>query len=110
MLSFIKQKALIIVVSDFLGLTGSWYKYMQIISQRFEIINLVIRDPRDQDIPKDAGQYIVEDPFSEEKLYVDANDYHEIYKKQVKENDEILRAFLNKNQQWCFHFALPHQC
>ncbi|MBN2422647.1 DUF58 domain-containing protein [Candidatus Woesearchaeota archaeon] len=95
MLSFIKQKALVIIVSDFIGLKGNWYKYLQILSQRFEVIGFLIRDPRDRELPKHAGQYVLQDPYSNEKIYIDSGQYHEIYAKQVKEDENLIRRKFN---------------
>ncbi|MFH0874418.1 MAG: VWA domain-containing protein [archaeon] len=90
-LSVLKEKAMIIIISDFFGLKGSWYKYMQILSQKFEVMGIAIRDPRDSEIPRDAGQYILQDPYSNEKIYIDASQYYDLYKKQAKEDVELLK-------------------
>ena len=94
MFNFLKSKAVIVIVSDFIGLADNWYKYLRIASQRFEVIGIMIRDPRDRQLPKNAGQYMLEDPYTGEKLYIDVNQYAESYKQLVeKEEAEIEKHF-----------------
>jgi uncharacterized protein (DUF58 family) len=92
--SFLKTKSVIIIVSDFIGLNENWYKFLRIASQKFEIIGIMIRDVRDRELPKNAGQYMLQDPYTGEKLYIDAKQYSAEYKKFVeKEEAEIEKQF-----------------
>ncbi len=91
LLTFLKEKALVVIVSDFFGLKGNWYKFMQILSQKFEVIGVMIKDPRDRELPKEAGQYILQDPYSNEKIYVDTKDYYELFMKQAREDEELIK-------------------
>jgi uncharacterized protein (DUF58 family) len=94
LMTFLKQKALIIIVSDFIGLKPGWDKFLDIASQRYELIGLMIRDPRDRELPKGTGQYLLEDPFSHEKIYIDVNKYEKKYREYVeKEEAEIAKRF-----------------
>jgi len=85
--SFLKQRAVIIIVSDFIGLNADWYKYLRIASQKYQVIGIMVRDPRDYELPKNTGQYLLEDPYTNEKLYVDVNQYAAAYKKYVAEEE-----------------------
>jgi len=87
-------RAVIIIVSDFIGIEEKWYKYLRIASQRYEVIGIMIRDPRDRELPKGVGQYVLEDPYTNEKLYVDVNQYADVYKKIVEDEEaEIEKQF-----------------
>ncbi|MBN1503371.1 DUF58 domain-containing protein [Candidatus Woesearchaeota archaeon] len=91
LLSYLKQKTLIVIVSDFIGLKGNWFRYLEILSQRHEVIGMMIRDPRDRALPEDAGQYIVEDPYSNEKLHIDVSQYRKAYEEHVKNEERIIK-------------------
>jgi uncharacterized protein (DUF58 family) len=91
--SFLDQKAVIIIVSDFLGLKEDWHKYLRIASQRYEVIGIMIRDPRDRELPRNVGQYMLEDPYTGEKLYIDANQYADAYKKYVEKEEAEIEQF-----------------
>jgi len=92
------DKSLIIILSDFIGVKEKWNNYIGMLTQEYEVLGVMIRDPRDFEIPKDAGQYLVEDPFTGEKLRIDATQYAELYKKKAAEEEaDIERKFLTSN-------------
>lgn len=98
MMSMLKTSAVLIIVSDFIGLGPNWQKYLKMLNNKFEVIGIMIRDPRDRELPKDAGQYFLEDPFSGEKLYVDTAQYASAYKQYVeKEEEDIAKHFKKSN-------------
>ncbi|MGV8140844.1 MAG: DUF58 domain-containing protein [Candidatus Woesearchaeota archaeon] len=88
-MSMLKSSAVLIIVSDFIGLGPDWQKYLKMLNTKFEVIGIMVRDPRDRELPKDAGQYFLEDPYSGEKLYIDTAQYAEAYKRYV-EKEELL--------------------
>lgn len=97
-MNIIKSGAVIIIVSDFIGLTSMWHKYLRMLNTKFEIIGIMIRDPRDRELPKNAGQFFLEDPYSGEKLYIDTAQYAGAYKKYVeKEEEDIAKQFKAAN-------------
>ncbi|MBU1854703.1 MAG: hypothetical protein KKF89_03205 [Nanoarchaeota archaeon] len=88
------EKSLIIIVSDFLGLEEGWERYIRMLSKEFDILGIMIRDPRDKEMPTDTGQFMVEDPYSGEQMLIDSKDYAEIYKKRANEEEmKIIREF-----------------
>lgn len=97
------RPAIIIVVSDFLGLRGDWYEKLKLMSVKHEIIVFVVRDPRDMALPEKAGQVYVEDPFTGDDLLIDTRVIKQDYERYVHEQDEILKKQL-KNLQIDFMF------
>ncbi len=92
--SVMKRNAVLIIVSDFINMNPGWYKYLNIASQRYEVIGIMVRDPRDRDLPKDAGQFVLQDPYTNEKILIDAADYAEPYRKFVEQEEkEIEKHF-----------------
>ncbi len=88
--TFLKQRAVIIIISDFIGLADDWYKYLRIASQKYQIIGIMIRDPRDRELPAGAGQYVLEDPYTNDKLYIDVDQYAAAYRKYVLEEEAMI--------------------
>ena len=92
--SFWKKRALVIIVSDFLGLDENWYKYLMIASQQYELIGIMVRDPLDRELPEESAAYTVQDPFSSQKMIINPKEYAEAYRLYVqKEELEIERRF-----------------
>lgn len=90
-ISFLKSNAVLIIISDFIGLEKGWERYVRMMSSNFEMIGLMVRDPRDRKIPRNVGQYALEDPYSNQHLYIDVNDVTKQYKKIVEEEELLIR-------------------
>ena len=96
--TFLKERSVIIIISDFIGLKEGWHRYLNIISGRYDIIGIMVRDPRDYKMPKGYGQFLVEDPYSKQKLYIDAHQYAKIYDKETSKEEEFIRNSFEKSK------------
>jgi len=94
--TFLKERSLIIIVSDFIGLKPGWHRYLNILSGRYDIIGIMVRDPRDYVMPRSAGQFLVEDPYTGEKLYIDSHQYARRYAEDARRNEEFIRSSFEK--------------
>lgn len=93
-LTFLKPGGIIFVVSDFLGLRDdNWIRALKWLSSKFDVICVMIRDPRDKMLPRDVGQVLVADPYSNREILVDSKLVREAYQayadRQEKELDRI---------------------
>ncbi|PLW80725.1 hypothetical protein C0585_01105 [Candidatus Woesearchaeota archaeon] len=86
-----KIPSLVILISDFLSVEKGWEDYLKIISMKFRLLGVMIRDPRDRALPKDTGYFVLEDPSSKEKIIVDTKQYHKKFDEYVKKNEEYIR-------------------
>lgn len=92
--ALLTEKSLIIIISDFIGLEEGWHRYVRMLSVNFDLLAIMVRDPRDREMPVDAGQFLIEDPYTGEKLQIDTKDYAKIYKERVKkEEEDIAKSF-----------------
>jgi len=92
--TFWKKKALVIIVSDFIGLEPDWYKYLMIAAQRYEVVGIMVRDPLDRELPNQSQLYTVQDPFSNKKMIINPRDYAEQYRLYVQREElDIERKF-----------------
>ncbi|MCF7866066.1 DUF58 domain-containing protein [Candidatus Woesearchaeota archaeon] len=87
--SFIDQKAVLIIISDFLGLKKGWDKYIKLMADNYELIGIMIKDPRDRELPSTGGQMLLKDPFTGKNIYVDTKKYAKKYKEMnlIQENE-----------------------
>lgn len=88
-----KQKGLLVVISDFIGFGDAWGKYLEIASGRFEMIGICVRDPRDRRLPHNAGEYLLEDPFTDETIVIDCKTYYRPYANFVKKEEDKIRDY-----------------
>jgi len=81
----LKPNTVIFLVTDLVGLEGSWELYLKIANKKFEVLPIIVRDPRDDELPADAGHVIVEDAYTGEQMLIDPGRIREAYSKAAKE-------------------------
>jgi hypothetical protein len=96
--SFLSDKTVVFIVSDFFNLKKSWESYVNKLSVEYELIALVIRDPRDRFIPEGVGQILVKDPLSGENTYVDTAKIREEYNKSIENQEKYLKSVFKKSR------------
>lgn len=98
-LNFIKKRgSVVIIVSDFYGLKNSnWQKKLKLMSAKFDLVCVLIRDPRDKQLPEDVGQVMVEDPYSGKRLIIDSRLLKARYESFTKRQDKDLLGFFEEN-------------
>ncbi len=93
-----RERGLLVMVSDFIGLKKGWEKMVKISSVRFDVIGAMIRDPRDEKLPKDSGQIVIGDPYTDANIVVDPKMIAPVYERYVmKEEKNIRKVFLGCN-------------
>lgn len=93
------EKSIMIIISDFIGFKSEWEKTLKTARAKFDIISVMIRDPRDEVMPEeDVGQIMVQDPHSGESLLISPKKISEEYQKFVKaEEDRLTNSFLKSD-------------
>jgi uncharacterized protein (DUF58 family) len=97
-LSILDKRGLIFIVSDFINKDEKWVEFLKILAEKNDVIGIMIRDPRDIIIPDDAGQFILEDPFSKEKIYIDTKQYSQIYNEYNQKQLRLIRSVFQHNK------------
>lgn len=89
-----KNGTIIFIVSDFIGLEPDWFSHLEIMSRKFDLIGVMVRDKRDNSLEGTSGQFVLGNPYTGEDLLVDVATVKESYGKIAKEQvDEIERSF-----------------
>jgi uncharacterized protein (DUF58 family) len=96
--SMLEEGTMIIIVSDFIGLEKGWSRYLKILSGKYEIIGMAIHDPRDYCMPKEHGQYLLEDPYEKKVMYIDTGQFSKRYKKEVNKRVNYIKNIFNKSK------------
>lgn len=97
-LSILDKRNLIFLVSDFIDMQDSLAEYLKIICHVHEVIGVMVRDPRDFEIPIDSGQLVIEDPYSKKTLYIDSKEYAGIYRDYNRKDLNTVRQIFQKNK------------
>ena len=93
LMSLMGQTGLVILVSDFLNMDSEWDRYLKIIAARYDLMCMMVRDPRDRRLPE-SGEYVLSDIHTGQKLVIDAADYAKPYKTFVEEEENRIRSLL----------------
>lgn len=69
-LGFVMGEAVVFLISDFIGLTKDkgWEKYFEIMTTRFEVISIMIRDPFDNQLPSGIGEAVISNPYGNDSI------------------------------------------
>jgi uncharacterized protein (DUF58 family) len=95
LLNYLKEDSVVIIVSDFVGLKGDWQKFLEILASKYDVIGVMVRDERDKILPEDAGQVVIEDPYTRRTLLIEPELIKEVYESEIrKQEDEIKNVFL----------------
>jgi uncharacterized protein (DUF58 family) len=89
-LQFLETGSLLIIVSDFIGLSKNWEEKLKVVSSKFDVIALMIRDPRDRELPNDSGDVVVGDPYGKEKISIRPKSVGKKYTSYVKQQEKVL--------------------
>lgn len=92
------ERTLIILVSDFLGLEDGWERYIKILGMSSQVMGIMVRDDSDYMLPEEAMQFLVEDPYKNEKLYIDSAQYSLSYKQAVIDEEEYIKSVFEKSK------------
>lgn len=94
LMNFIKERAVVIIISDFIGFEKDWPKALTTAMGKFEIIGLMVRDPRDNTMPTGTGNVVLSDPLSSARKTIDPDYIKENYEKITKaQKQEVFDAF-----------------
>ncbi|MBW2970691.1 DUF58 domain-containing protein [Candidatus Woesearchaeota archaeon] len=96
-LNLLSRGTIVFIVSDFIGLPEDWEDLLGTMTRKFEVIGIMVQDPRDVVLPPKSGQYVLSDPFSDHDILVDPSALREVYEElSRKRNEEIQNAFKKK--------------
>jgi uncharacterized protein (DUF58 family) len=93
---YVRRNAILVVVSDFIGIGGEWETFLKIASQKFNVMPIMVRDPHDRTLPTEIGQVVVVDPYSDRQLVINPDTMKDQYERIVEEQDRILMETFKK--------------
>ncbi len=93
----IEERSVVIVVSDFIGVSKDIDKIAKLYGKKFDTIFIMVRDKRDETLACDIKQIVLQDPYSNKTLLVDPNLINKRYEAYVKKEEENLKDLLTKS-------------
>ena len=81
----LRPQTILVIITDGIRLSGDWARLLRIAGKKFDVIAMLVRDPRDDELPAGCGHVAVEDPYTGEQLIMDTESIREDYAKAAKE-------------------------
>lgn len=97
-MQYLEAGSILIIISDFINCPKNWGDYIKMVSRKFDVIAIVIRDPMDNRLPGGAGQVVLQDPYSRKQLVIEPELIKDVYERVMQEQQKILeRTFVDSN-------------
>lgn len=93
-----EERVLFILISDFLSLPKGWEQYVKMLAVQHDLIGIMVRDPRDNELSQQHLQTIVEDPESDERLLIDTKQYAKLYETEVTKEEAYIANVFTKTR------------
>jgi len=92
-LKYLKSKGILFIISDFIGMKDdNWKEPLKWLSTKFDVVCMMVRDPRDKVMPKDLKeQVLISDPYSNKELLIDTQILKDAYFKYVNEQEKKIK-------------------
>jgi uncharacterized protein (DUF58 family) len=97
LMKYLTKRSLVIIISDFIELDPEWENHLKIISKKFDVIGIMVRDPRDRYLPGDIGEIIVGDSLSGKQLLIDPKEIKQQYEIYVRQQEDYIKSIFIKN-------------
>lgn len=101
LMNYEKKPALVIIVSDFIGLDRNWEDiFKTFASSKYEIIGIMVRDPLDDEFPEGhyIGQVVISNPFGNEQLLMDPNRIARKYRDYNRQQLDYLKDIFRQTR------------
>ncbi|MCD6464537.1 DUF58 domain-containing protein [Candidatus Woesearchaeota archaeon] len=89
--------AMLIIISDFIGLEKNWHKWIELASQYFEVVGIMVRDVRDRVIPK-IGQFQFQDPLTGDVMLFDAKKHGSYFENLVQKTERLIEEWFKRTR------------
>jgi uncharacterized protein (DUF58 family) len=97
LVGYIKDKVIVIIISDFLNFNDEDKNYLKLLSTNFQVIGIMLRDKIEKRIPKNAGVICLEDINSLEQVIVNTQEIADEYNITMKSNEMEIQNFFLEN-------------
>ena len=100
-LSFLKKRAIVIIVSDFIGLEENWKDALKLLSTRHDMIGIMVRDPRDFTMPDIDMRVMIRDPRTGDQMLIEPSKIKKDYEEEASAREqEIEQGFRSVNSDF----------
>jgi len=98
--NLLEKNTVVMIISDFIGIDrdNEWIDTFRLFSKKFDVIAIMVRDIRDEELPEDTKEILLEDNYSGRTVLIDSSLIRKKYKNYVKKEEENLIKVFSKEQ------------
>ena len=89
------RRGLLIIISDFINLEGEWDKKLRVAGKKFDVLGIMVRDPRDNELIE-TGNIVLQDPMSDEIMIINTGKIKEKYEEYNKSQKRFIKEMFAK--------------
>ncbi len=90
------RRGLLVIISDFIGLEGNWDKTLRVAGKKFDVLGIMVRDPRDNELIE-MGNIVLQDPMSDEMMIINTDKIKDKYAEYTRNEKEYIREKFGKS-------------
>jgi hypothetical protein len=94
----LEKHSILMIVSDFIGFTEADKRFLRTASRKYDTVALIVRDPRDNELPQGLNLVTVCDPYTERQMVVDVDKIREEFAENVAKEISELQVFFRQNR------------
>jgi uncharacterized protein (DUF58 family) len=96
--AMLEKHSILMIVSDFIGFTEADKRFLRTASRKYDTVALIVRDPRDNELPQGLNLVTVCDPYTERQMVVDVDKIREEFAENVAKEISELQVFFRQNR------------
>ncbi len=86
----------VILVSDFISIKETALATLDLFSNKFETMAIMIRDPLDKEMPELKGEIVIQDPNTKKQMIIDPSILKKSYEKNALEHEQMVKRILTE--------------
>ena len=90
------RRGLLIIISDFIGLEGEWDKSLKVAGKKFDVLGIMVRDPRDNELIE-TGNIVIQDPMSDEIVIINTGKIKDEYEEYNRDQKKFIKETFSKS-------------
>src|SRR3989344_422625 len=94
---FDKTTSVVFIVSDFINMDESYNKNLEILSNLFETVAIIVRDPLDNSLPDLDKEIVIENPGTGERLLINPKVAKKSYQRNALEQLDYVKESFREN-------------
>ncbi|MBX4196103.1 DUF58 domain-containing protein [Candidatus Pacearchaeota archaeon] len=86
----------VFIISDFIRLKERDVNLLKFVGSKFETVAMMVKDPRDKELPPISGEFVIEDPQSGYQMLIDPSEAKNAYHHYAAEQEKFVKDSFQK--------------